>query len=171
MSEELYNSHDYCLLAEQYEELKKENAELARDKDHLMNLFMERSEYVFDVVANMKIESLTQKYKALEADYEVSNREMLITQVEIGRLKSELAHRDEELKITDGLLKEATATIGAVIACCTYNSNDDAKIGIYGIDQNAFTKIDQFITRYNDAVSADKVSVDVKTSTDNNKGE
>ena len=162
MSEELYNSHDYCLLAEQYEELKKENAELARDKDHLMNLFMERSEYVFDVVANMKIESLTQKYKALEADYEVSNREMLITQVEIGRLKSELARRDEELKITDGLLKEATETIGAVIACCTYNSNDDAKIGIYGIDQNAFTKIDQFITRYNDAVSADKVSVDVK---------
>lgn len=95
MSEELYNSSDYCSLAEQYEELKKENAELARDKDYLMNLFMERSEYVFNVVANMKIESLTQKCKALEADYEVSNREMLIIQVEIGRLKSELARRDE----------------------------------------------------------------------------
>ena len=76
--------------------------------------------------------------------------------------KHELARRDEELKITDGLLKEATETIGAVIACCTYNSNDDAKIGIYGIDQNAFTRIDQFITHYNDAVSAGKVSVDVK---------
>jgi len=87
------------------------------------------------------------------------------------KLTAELARRDEELKITDGLLKEATETIGAVIACCTYNSNDDAKIGIYGIDQNAFTKIDQFITHYNDAVSAGKVSVDVKTSTDNNKGE
>ena len=95
MSEELYNSSDYCSLAEQYEELKKENAELARDKDYLMNLFMERSEYVFNVVANMKIESLTQKCKALEADYEVSNREMLIIQVEIGKLKSELARRDE----------------------------------------------------------------------------
>ena len=78
------------------------------------------------------------------------------------RQEKELARRDEELKITDGLLKEATETIGAVIACCTYNSNDDAKIGIYGIDKNAFTMIDQFITHYNDAVSAGKVSVDVK---------
>ena len=77
-------------------------------------------------------------------------------------LRAELARRDEELKITDGLLKEATETIGAVIACCTYNSNDDAKIGIYGIDQKAFTRIDQFITHYNDAVYACKVSVDVK---------
>ena len=49
--------------------------------------------------------------------------------------RAEVARRDEKLKITDGLLKEATETIGAVIACCTYNSNDDAKIGIYGIDQ------------------------------------
>ena len=76
---------------------------------------------------------------------------------------------ESQLKITDELLKEATETIGAVVACCTYNSNDDAKIGIYGIDQKAFTRIDQFITHYNDAVSAGKVSVDVKTSTDNNK--
>jgi len=81
------------------------------------------------------------------------------------------AELESELKITDELLKEATETIGAVVACCTYNSNDDAKIGIYGIDQKAFTRIDQFITHYNDAVSAGKVSVDVKTSTDNNKGE
>jgi len=75
----------------------------------------------------------------------------------------------DELIDTDMLLKEATEAIGAVVACCTYNSNDDAKIGIYGIDQKAFTRIDQFITHYNDAVSAGKVSVDVKTSTDNNK--
>ena len=80
-----------------------------------------------------------------------------------------IAKLEAELKITDELLKEATETIGAVVACCTYNSNDDAKIGIYGIDQKAFTRIDQFITHYNDAVSAGKVSVDVKTSTDNNK--
>ncbi len=80
----------------------------------------------------------------------------------IAQLEADIARRDEELKITDGLLKEATETIGAVIACCTYNSNDDAKIGIYGIDQNAFTRIEQFITHYNDAVSAGKVSLDVK---------
>ena len=90
---------------------------------------------------------------------------------EIERLQDKIAELEAELKITDELLKEATETIGAVVACCTYNSNDDAKIGIYGIDQKAFTRIDQFITHYNDAVSAGKVSVDVKTSTDNNKGE
>ena len=77
-------------------------------------------------------------------------------------LTARIAELEAELKITDELLKEATETIGAVVACCTYNSNDDAKIGIYGIDQKAFTRIDQFITHYNDAVSAGKVSVDVK---------
>jgi len=86
-------------------------------------------------------------------------------------LNARIAKLEAELKITDELLKEATETIGAVVACCTYNSNDDAKIGIYGIDQKAFTRIDQFMTHYNDAISAGKVSVDVKTSTDNNKGE
>lgn len=90
MSEELYNSNDFCKLAEEFEELKKENAELSRDKDRLMNLFMESSEYVFDTSANMKIESLTRKCKALEADYAVSNREMLLMQVEIQRLTAEL---------------------------------------------------------------------------------
>ena len=69
-------------------------------------------------------------------------------------LNARIAELESELKITDELLKEATETIGAVVACCTYNSNDDAKIGIYGIDQ--------FITHYNDAISAGKVSVDVK---------
>ncbi len=76
-----------------------------------------------------------------------------------------IAQLEAELKITDELLKEATEAIGAVVACCTYNSNDDAKIGIYGIDQKAFTRIDQFITHYNHAVSAGKVSVDVKPVT------
>ena len=169
MSEELYNSNDFYKLAEELEELKKENAELARDKDYLINLFMERSEYVFNVVANMKIESLTRKCKALEADYAVSNREMLLMQVEIGELKSELARLNAELaelrerfEVTDDLLNQATVTIGAVIACCTYNSNEDAKVGIYGISPDAFTRIDQFITNYKRAVSAGKVSVDVK---------
>ena len=98
MSEELYNSDDFCKLAEQFEELKKENAELAADKAHLMNLFMESSEYVFDVISNMKINDLERKCKALEADYVISNREMLIMQPELGRLKSELARRDEIIR-------------------------------------------------------------------------
>jgi len=36
------------------------------------------------------------------------------------------------------------------------------EIGNYGISPDAFTRIDRFITRYNHAVSAGKVSVDVK---------
>jgi len=68
----------------------------------------------------------------------------------------------KRFEVTDDLLNQATVTIGAVIACCTYNSNEDAKIGIYGISPDAFTRIDQFITNYNRAVSAGKVSVDVK---------
>ena len=155
MNEELYNSHDYCLLAEQYEELKKENNELAADKIHLIQAAMDGGEHYHYTAHDIGYRDLERKVKALESDYIISNRELLI-------LQAELARRDEELKITDGLLKEATETIGAIIACCTYNSNDDAKIGIYGIDQKAFTMIDQFITHYNDAVSAGKVSVDVK---------
>ena len=90
MSEELYNSNDYCKLAEELEESKKENAELARDKDRLMNLFMESSEYVFNVVSYMKINDLGQKCKRLEADYEISNRELLVKQVEITALRAEI---------------------------------------------------------------------------------
>ena len=85
-----------------------------------------------------------------------------IAKAELAKRDARIAKLEAELKITDELLKEATETIGAVVACCTYNSNDDAKIGIYGIDQKAFTRIDQFITHYNDAISAGKVSVDVK---------
>ena len=81
---------------------------------------------------------------------------------ELARLTAELAETREQFEVTDDLLNQATVTIGAVIACCTYNSNEDAKIGIYGISPDAFTRIDQFITNYNRAVSAGKVSVDVK---------
>ena len=83
-------------------------------------------------------------------------------QAELARLTAELAELRERFDVTDDLLNQATVTIGAVIACCTYNSNEDAKIGIYGISPDAFTRIDQFITNYNHAVSAGKVSVDVK---------
>ena len=104
MSEELYNSNDYCKLAEEFEELKKENAELARDKDHLMNLFMESSEYVFSVVSNMKINDLVQKCKRLEADYEISNRELLVKQVEITALRAELEANKERLNSCESAL-------------------------------------------------------------------
>lgn len=90
------------------------------------------------------------------------NRDIQTAAAHLDEVLAELARKGEELKITDDLLKEATETIGAVVACCTYNSNDDAKIGIYGIYKKAFTRIDQLITHYNDAVSAGKVSVDVK---------
>ena len=83
-------------------------------------------------------------------------------ETELARLTAELAETREQFEVTDDLLNQATVTIGAVIACCTYNSNEDAKIGIYGISPDAFTRIDQFITNYNRAVSAGKVSVDVK---------
>lgn len=77
-------------------------------------------------------------------------------------LTAELAEARERFEVTDDLLNHATVTIGAVIACCTYNSNEDAKIGIYGISPDAFTRIDQFITNYIRAVADGKVSVDVK---------
>ena len=65
MVEELYDSHDYCLLAEELEALKAELAEVTADKER--------------------------KVKYLEADYVISNRELLIKQAEIQRLVTELA--------------------------------------------------------------------------------
>lgn len=90
------------------------------------------------------------------------HQDVAVLYARIAELEGELAELKERFDITDGLLNQATVTIGAVIACCTYNSNEDAKIGIYGISPDAFTRIDQFITNYNHAVSAGKVSVDVK---------
>lgn len=115
MVEELYNSNDYCSLAEELEELKKENAELSRDKERLMDLFMERSEYIFDVVANMKINDLERKCKALKADYVISNREMLIMQVEIGRLKSKLDRRDADIVTLNNRLTDAVTLNGELV--------------------------------------------------------
>ena len=169
MPEELYTSRDFCELAEQFEELKRENEELVSDKMHLINAAMDGVDKYRYTAHDIAYRDLERKCEALEADYVISNRELLIKQVEINRqsariaeLEAELTELKERFDITDELLKEATETIGAVVACCTYNSNDDAKIGIYGIDQKAFTRIDQFMTHYNDAISAGKVSVDVK---------
>ncbi len=78
MPEELYNSHDYCTLAEELEKLKLENEELIADKIDLC--------------------------KALEADYAISNRELLILQVEISRLNAELARLTAELSMQKSLV-------------------------------------------------------------------
>ena len=125
---------------------------------------------VMDILASWKVDAykLLEDNHKLEAELARRDEELALTEKKLCNIdrsaRAEVARLNAEIKTTDDLLKEATCTIGAVIACCTYNSNDDAKIGIYGIDLKAFTMIDQFITHYNDAVSAGKVSVDVKTS-------
>ena len=80
----------------------------------------------------------------------------------IAELTTRIAKLEAELKITDGLLNQATVSIGAVIACCTYNSNAEAMAGAYGISYRAFTMIDNFIKNYNRAVLDGKASTDVK---------
>lgn len=97
MSEELYNSNDFCKLAEELEELKKENAELARDKVYLINASMDGGDKYHYVAHDIGYRDLERKVKALEADCVISNRELLVKQVEITALRAEIARRDEEL--------------------------------------------------------------------------
>ena len=78
----------------------------------------------------------------------------------IAELEAELTELKERFDITDGLLNQATVLIGAVIACCTYNSNAEAMAGAYGISDRAFTMIDNFIKNYNRAVLDGKISTD-----------
>ena len=101
MSEELYNSDDFCKLAEQYEELKKENDELTADK-----------------------RDLERKVKALEADYIISNRELLILQVELARIAELEAENDrlqdawflDETICPDGSLRPTVSQLLSRIA-------------------------------------------------------
>lgn len=95
MSEELYNSNDFCKLAEELEELKKENAELARDKVYLINASMDGGDKYHYAAHDIGYRDLERKVKALEADYVISNRELLIKQVEITALRAEIAQRDK----------------------------------------------------------------------------
>ena len=95
MPEELYNSHDYCLLVDEYEALKLENEELIADKIHLINAAMDGGDKYHYAAHDIGYRYLERKCKALEADYAVSNRELLILQVEISRLNADLARRDE----------------------------------------------------------------------------
>jgi len=103
MSEELYNSSDYCSLAEQYEELKKENAELTADKIHLIQAAMDGGDRYHYTAHDIGYRDLERKVKALEADCSISNRELLILSVElarrdeiIARLKAELAELNDK---------------------------------------------------------------------------
>lgn len=95
MSEELYDSNDYCKLAEEFEELKKENAELARDKVYLINASMDGGDKYHYEAHDIGYRDLERKVKALEADYVISNSELLVKQVEITALRAEIAQRDE----------------------------------------------------------------------------
>ena len=99
MPEELYNSHDYCVLAEEYEVLKVENEELLADKIHLINAAMDGGDKYHYAAHDIGYRDLERKCKALEADYVISNRELLVKQVEIARLTAELvALREEQEK-------------------------------------------------------------------------
>lgn len=96
MSEELYNSNDYCKLAEELEELKKENAELARDKVYLINASMDGGDKYHYQAHDIGYRDLERKVKALEADYVISNRELLVKQVEITALRAEIERLQAE---------------------------------------------------------------------------
>jgi len=87
------------------------------------------------------------------------------------QMRGKLSERITEL---EAALDKAVETIGSVIGCCTYGSNEEAKQGAYGISHQAFTKIDEFIKYlYNHADIDHTISTDVlmniKTSSDNNK--
>ena len=88
MSEELYNSNDYCSLAEENEELKKENAELLADKLYLIGAAMDGGDKYHYAAHDIGYRDMERKVKALEADYVISNRELLILQQRIAELES-----------------------------------------------------------------------------------
>lgn len=91
MPEELYNSHDYCSLAEELEAVKAELAEVTADKYYLINAAMDGGDTFHYTAHDMGYRDMERKVKYLEADYVISNRELLIKQVENQRLTAELA--------------------------------------------------------------------------------
>lgn len=141
MSEELYNSSDYCSLAEQYEELKKENAELTADKIHLIQAAMDGGDRYHYTAHDIGYRDLERKVKALEADYSISSRELLILQAELARrdeiitrlnkdcgdYKDAIARRDEIIK----RLKEDGDALATALSCHLQTENDSILIESY----------------------------------------
>jgi len=97
MPEELYTSRDFCELAEQFEELKRENEELVSDKMHLINAAMDGVDKYRYTAHDIAYRDLERKCEALEADYVISNRELLIKQVEINRQSARIAELEAEI--------------------------------------------------------------------------
>lgn len=96
MPEELYTSRDFCELAEKFEELKRENEELVSDKTYLINAAMDGGDKYHYTAHDIAYRDLERKCKALEADYIISNRELLVKQVEIQRLTARIAELEKE---------------------------------------------------------------------------
>ena len=98
MPEELYTSRDFCELAEKFEELKRENEELVSDKTYLINAAMDGGDKYHYTAHDIAYRDLERKCKALEADYIISNRELLVKQVEIQRLTARIAELEAEIE-------------------------------------------------------------------------
>ena len=128
---------------------------MVMDTDHPLDMAKEVAEYVSTIITNTQ-----QANRGLIANYVYELDENAKLTARIAELEGELAELKERFDITDGLLNQATVSIGAVIACCTYNSNAEAMAGAYGISYRAFTMIDNFIKNYNRAVLDGKISTD-----------
>ena len=135
-----------------------------------LNLENERMEEAYwidetitpDGTLKPSVRKLLERLEKAETDLRLSDDLVKALDNRIAELEGELAELKERFDITDGLLNQATVSIGAVIACCTYNSNAEAMAGAYGISYRAFTMIDNFIKNYNRAVLDGKASTDVK---------
>lgn len=68
MPEELYTSRDFCELAEEFEELKRENEELVSDKTYLINAAMDGGDKYHYTAHDIAYRDLERKCKALEAE-------------------------------------------------------------------------------------------------------
>ena len=101
MSEELYNSNDYCSLAEENEELKKENAELLADKLYLIGAAMDGGDKYHYAAHDIGYRDMERKVKALEADYVISNRELLILQQRIAELEAAQVQEPDVQELRD----------------------------------------------------------------------
>jgi len=117
MPEELYTSRDFCELAEQFEELKRENEELVSDKMHLINAAMDGVDKYRYTAHDIAYRDLERKCEALEADYVISNRELLIKQVEINRQSARIAELEAErrwIPVSERLPEDGESVLIAV---------------------------------------------------------